>query len=215
MSDNPARADLVGFTLTHKVFRHELPRLVDALDRATAADQQPSELAEDHLRLVSDHLVRHHQEEDEFHWPTLAARWPAAASQLSALEEEHVQMDPLVELARDRDRRVGDRAAALRSLTTLVMGHLDEEDRSIVPLLYEHITAPEQRASMERSRSKIPASDELRILALMLDAATEDERDRMLSDIPPEAVTAWRTLAAPALADVHRQLATGNGSVPR
>jgi Hemerythrin HHE cation binding domain len=207
MQPPDTRADLIGFTLTHKVFRNELPRLVAAFDAARRSGWI-SEVAEDHLCLVTDHLLRHHQEEDEFHWPLLAARAPSAVALLDLLDAEHSQMHPLVDGVRDQARDIGQRAADLRHLTELVMTHLDEEDRAVVPLLQEHITGPEQFASMRRSRAKIPASDELRVLALLLDVATDDECARMLAPLPPEVIEAWRTLAAPGLMAVHEALAS-------
>jgi hypothetical protein len=207
MTTNTApRADLIGFTLTHKLFRNELPRLAGAFAGA-ARGAVVSAILEDHLRLVTDHLLRHHQEEDEFHWPVLGVRAPEAVPLLDRLEREHVHMDPLLAAARDRRRPVIYRAGVLSELTDLVTAHLDEEDRAIVPLLERHITGPEQFESMQRSRAKIPASDELRVLAMMLASATEDEARRMLAPLPDEVVDAWRTLAAPALDAVHQELA--------
>jgi hypothetical protein len=200
------RADLIGFTLTHKLFRNELPRLADAFAGALRG-QVISPTVEDHLRLVTDHLLRHHQEEDEFHWPVLGVRAPEAVPQLNRLEAEHVDMDPLLEAARDRRRPITYRAGVLHELTDLVIAHLDEEDRTIVPLLERHITGPEQFQSMQRSRAKIPAADELRVLAMMLAPASADEGRRMLAPLPVEAVAAWRTQAGPALRAVHEELA--------
>jgi hypothetical protein len=208
MPSRDTRADLIGFTLTHKLFRNELPRLAAAFDAARHSGSI-SEVAEDHLGLVTDHLVRHHQEEDEFHWPLLAARAPGAVTLLDRLGDQHTQMDPLVDRVRDRTRALGQRAADLRRLTELVMTHLDEEDRAVVPLLQMHITGPEQCASMQRSRAKIPASDQLRVLALLLDPASDDERTRMLAPLPPEVADAWRTLGAPGLMAAHEALASG------
>ena len=161
------RADLIGFTLTHSLLRNELPRLAAAMaGRPTSATEE--HVVEDHVRLVMDHLVRHHQEEDDFHWPLLVSRAPRAARLLALLEAEHSEMDQLVDGVRDRDLPRRTRAAAMSHLSELVLAHLEEEDRSVVPLLAMHVTAAEQRESMARSRGKIPKLDELRVLAMML-----------------------------------------------
>ncbi len=206
----PGRADLIGFTLTHALFRNELPRVTAAL----AGPLLPPEHAaavKDHLRLVTDHLLRHHQEEDEFHWPLLAARAPGASALLAILEAEHARMDPLVVVVRDSSRSQADRADSLGALTTLVLAHLDEEDRSIVPLLAAHISAREQFDSMMRSRAKIPPADELRVLAMMLAAADAAEQARMLAPLPPDVTDMWAEHAAPALTRVHDLLAQLTG----
>jgi hypothetical protein len=200
------RADLIGFTLTHALLRNELPRLASAFAGSTMTSEQ-EEVVEEQLRLVSDHLLRHHQEEDEFHWPLLASRAPGAARLLALLEAEHTEVDPLVDRVRDRGLSRHERSTALSQLSELVLAHLEEEDRSVVPLLAVHITAEEQSGSMARSRAKIPQADELRVLAMMLAAADEGEKSRMLAPLPAFVVSAWSEHEAPALRQVHRVLA--------
>ena len=164
-------------------------------------------MVEDHVRLVMDHLVRHHQEEDEFHWPLLVSRAPRAARLLAMLEAEHTEMDQLVDRVRDRDLPRQTRSAAMSRLSELVLAHLEEEDRSVVPLLSLHVTADEQRESMARSRGKIPKTDELRVLAMMLAAADDGERARMLAPLPEVVTNAWALEGSPDLTRVHRVLA--------
>jgi hypothetical protein len=204
--DTDNRADLIGFVLTHSMLRNELPRLAAALAGGPMTGEEEA-VVEDHLRLVTDHLLRHHQEEDEFHWPLLASRAPGAARLLALLETEHTEMDPLVDRVRNRDLTRVDRAAAMTRLSELVLAHLEEEDHSVVPLLAVHITAEEQLGSMARSRAKIPPADELRVLAMMLAAADEGERSRMLAPLPDFVVTACAEHETPALFRVHGVLA--------
>ena len=200
------RADLIGFTLTHALLRNELPRLAAAMaGRPTSPTEE--HVVEDHLRLVMDHLMRHHQEEDEFHWPLLVSRAPRAARLLAMLEAEHTEMDQLVDGVRDRDLPRQTRSAAMSRLSELVLAHLEEEDRSVVPLLALHVTAEEQRESMGRSRGKIPKTDELRVLAMMLAAADDGERARMLAPLPAVVANACALEASPDLTRVHRVLA--------
>ena len=44
------------------------------------------------------------------------------------------------------------------------------------------------------------------MLSMMLAAATEPQRERMLALLPPEAIELWRTVGAPQLDDIHRRL---------
>lgn len=96
---------------------------------------------------------------------------------------------------------------ALATLTELVLAHLAEGDRSIVPLLAGQITPEEQYGSMMRSRAKIPPTDELRVLAKMLDAAAASDRSRMLAPLPDELVERWQVKVAPEPDAVHAVLA--------
>ena len=206
MPEITERGELIGFILTHSMLRNELPRLAAAL---AGGGMTPEEmvLVEDHLRLVTDHLRRHHTEEDEFYWPLLVSRAPGAARLLAMLEAEHTEMDPLVDVVRDRARSRPERALAMGHLTELVLAHLEVEDGSVVPLLAVHVTAEEQRGSMDRSRAKIPQADELRVLAMMLAAADDDARTRMLAPLPDFVVDAWSDDEAPELTRVHQVLA--------
>lgn len=197
--------ELIGFVLSHSAFRAELPLLSAAF--AAPMTPQVRDIAEDHLRLVTDHLLRHHEEEDTFHWPLLLARAPHASELLRRLEAEHVELDAAIAVARDRTAPIPVRAAALTRLERLVHDHTAQEDATVVPMLRRHITADEQAGSMARSRAKIPADDELRVLAIMLDAATPDERDRMLAPLPDFVIDLWQQHAAPALHAIHTHLA--------
>ena len=135
-------------------------------------------------------------------------RAPGAARLLALLEAEHTEMDPLVERVRDRQLARAERARAMSRLSELVLSHLEEEDRSVVPLLAMHVSAEEHLGSMARSRARLPQDDEMRVLAMMLAAADEDERRRVLAPLPGAVTTAWSEREAPALSHVHRVLAS-------
>jgi hypothetical protein len=206
VSNTTERAELIGFVLTHSLLRNELPRLAAALAGRPMTTEEEM-VVEDQLRLVTDQLLRHHQEEDEFHWPLLVTRAPGAARLLALLEAEHGEMEPLVDVVRDRALSRHGRAVAMSRLSELVLAHLEVEDSSVVPLLAVHVTADEQRVSVARSRGKLPAADELRVLAMMLAAADESELPRMLAPLPETVVTRWREHEASALSRAHRVLA--------
>ena len=69
-------------------------------------------------------------------------------------------MDPLIDRVRDRDLPRAERSSAMSRLTELVLAHLEEEDRRVVPLLAVHITADEQRGAWRGAepRSRRPTS---------------------------------------------------------
>ena len=93
-------------------------------------------------------------------------------------------------------------------LSELVLAHLEVEDRSVVPAARR--ARHRRRAARKHGAQPQPRSrqaDELRVLAMMLAAADEDERSRMLAPLPDVVVTAWSEHEAPALSRVHRVLA--------
>lgn len=203
MTNVHTEPDMIGFELTHSLLRSELARLADAF----AHPIQPCDVdaIEDHLRLVADHLVRHHQEEDTFHWPLLSRRAPELTTFLEQLQSEHATLDPQLHVILDRSLLQAERSETLTQLVANVRDHFDDEDRVVIPALRRHITADEQAASMERSRRKIPAADELRVLSMMLAAATNEQRDRMFAVLPDDVIELWQQVGAPQLADIHRR----------
>ncbi|MCU1360336.1 MAG: hemerythrin cation binding domain protein [Ilumatobacteraceae bacterium] len=196
--------DMIGFELTHSLLRAEIGRL--ARTYARPIHETDTELIEDQLRLVAEHLVRHHQEEDDFHWPLLARRAPELVELLDQLQAEHSTLDPQLLVILDRARPQFERSEALAELARTLTDHFDDEDRVVIPALRRHISATEQSGSMERSRRKIPAADELRVLSMMLDAATDEQLQRMLAVLPAEVIELWRTVGIPQLADIHGRL---------
>ena len=207
MPDTTERAELIGFILTHALLRNELPRLAAAFAGATddprAGGSRRGPAAVGHRSPAAP--------------PPGGGRVPLAAPCLAS-----TGCRPAARPARGRAhrdgpaRRRGPATAAapvtsghiaLSRLSELVLAHLEEEDRSVVPLLAVHITAEEQLGSMARSRAKIPQADELRVLAMMLAAADEGEQSRMLAPLPDFVVSAWSEHEAPALRRVHRVLA--------
>ncbi|MCU1361454.1 MAG: hemerythrin cation binding domain protein [Ilumatobacteraceae bacterium] len=196
--------EMIGFELTHATFRNELPRLAAAFDNDS--DDPVDPITEDHLRLVTEHLHRHHDEEETFHFRLLSERDDASADVLRQMEAQHETLQGLLSAACDVRRSRLVRAIALRTLVEATIRHLDTEDAEIVPKLRQTITADEQTDSMARSRAKIPAADELRVLALMLAAAGPQQLERMLAVLPGEVIERWRTDAAPALDAVHDHL---------
>ena len=152
---------------------------------------------EGHIRLVTEHLVRHQAEEDEFYWPRLVSRVSEAAAILDALEADHDELDPLVRRVRNRVLLRPERSGAMTRLAELVAAHLDQEDRLVVPLLAVHLTTERQQTGAARSRAKIPLAEELRVLAMMQAVADPVEGVRMLAPLPDSVVQLLSTAKVP------------------
>ena len=75
-----------------------------------------------------------------------------------------------------------------------------------MPTLRRVLTPAEQAASMARSRDKIPADDQLRVLSAMLAAADDGQRARMLANVPPAVADLWAGAGRPAHERVHATL---------
>ena len=124
-------------------------------------------------------------------------------------------MDPLVERARDRGLSRPERALAVSRLTELVLAHLEEEDRSVVPLLAGTSRPRSSWAAWHAAAPRSRRADEARVLAMMLAAANEA---RASPDARPGCPTPsprpGPSREAPALHQVHRVMADVSGRHP-
>jgi len=146
--------DLRIFLLLHRALRRDFAALAQAIGRADAPARRDRALASC-ARTTLWRLEHHHHGEDAKVWPLLRAKAPQSAALLDALESEHQQLDRLVADARAALEVTGARhgqprtdgrdqaAAAWAALSSALGGHLDKEEREVLPLLGQRVTAAE------------------------------------------------------------------------
>jgi len=147
-----ARADAAEYAVIHHAIRSAGYALAAASSSLTIADQPRLHAF---LRYWSGHhgeILSHHGIEDRIFFPALRDRVPSVAGVLDQLDAEHHRLDRLMEECYDGIGRVVAGAAptaattALCRLAEMMDGHLDLEDREIVPLFAEHFSASEYDA---------------------------------------------------------------------
>jgi hemerythrin-like domain-containing protein len=120
-----------------------------------------------HLRLLLDLLDHHHHGEDELLLPLLRARVPrAAAPALDTGEEQHARIEELIADARAGISRWTDGGpdaaeqltVTLTALHAALEPHLRGEERDILPLAAEHLTAAEWAAIGDAGFRSTPKS---------------------------------------------------------
>ena len=69
---------------------------------------------------------------------------------------------------------------------TLVVRHLDDEERNAVPIIEEHLTDAEWQAAVKRGASFLSSHPRLGLAlgGLVLDYASLDERQHFLAGVP-------------------------------
>jgi hypothetical protein len=100
-------------------------------------------------------------------------------------------------------------SAALEELSTMVDGHLDDEERDIVPLINEYITPDEWREAAARGAEFLSRRNLKLGLVLggfVLDAASADEGRRLLAGAPWPQRTITRLFAKCTFAAYHARL---------
>lgn len=154
--------------VVHQALRRELRLAGHVVRRAEGGDTDRARLLTRHLSLVLESLHHHHEIEDEFLWPILRARGGAAVEPIvETMEQQHRSIDRSVRTitglipvwstraeVEPRDRL----ARELRTLHELLDLHLDLEERTVLPLAEEHLSADEWNHIGEEARRRQPRS---------------------------------------------------------
>ncbi|WP_225860344.1 hemerythrin domain-containing protein [Streptomyces triticiradicis] len=209
LNSNPGVSSTAGrphtheMVVVHRVFRREsatLPRLVRAVpdgDTARAARVAGA------LRDYTMGLHHHHHAEDELIWPLLRDRAPLDEERVGRMQLQHEEIDrTLTAVAewlpvweRSADRISGEELAlALDAHRTALLAHLDEEERSVLPLVAEHLTVAEWDLVGERGMDGIPKNKRMLALGAILEEATPEERAYFLGRVPLIGRLLWRSL---------------------
>ncbi|MEV6766008.1 hemerythrin domain-containing protein [Streptomyces sp. NPDC051105] len=201
--------------VVHRVFRREsalLPRLVRAVPDGDTARAARIVAA---LRDYTLGLHHHHHAEDELIWPLLRARVAHDDDLMARMTEQHEAIDRTLAAVSDWMpvwERTGDRisgeelALALDAHRTTLLEHLDEEERSVLPLVAEHLTVPEWDLVGERGLAGLPKNKRLLALGAILEEATPDESAYFLGKVPPVGRLLWRAVGRPQYAAHRRTL---------
>jgi iron-sulfur cluster repair protein YtfE (RIC family) len=197
------KPDVQEMVVVHRMFRREY-RLAPVLVRGVAAGDRPrAAVVAAHLRELTVMLHHHHQGEDDLVWPRLHARTPVSAELVHRMERQHVEVGGLLgqldELLPSWAAEPGlaqreSLAEVLDALAPALETHLDEEEREILPLIEQHLTAAEWDELGERAVAAIPKTRLLVLLGYVLEEASPSERQTMLGVLPPPVRLVYRTV---------------------
>ncbi|NNN36298.1 hemerythrin domain-containing protein [Streptomyces sp. S3(2020)] len=201
--------------VVHRVFRREsalLPRLVRAVpDGGTARAAQVVE----HLHTYLGGLHHHHALEDELVWPLLRTRAAQDDELVSRMEEQHRRIDESLRAVAEwtpawepaADPIAGEELAlALDAHRTVLLEHLDDEERLVLPLVAEHLTVAEWDVVGTRGMEQIPKSQLFIALGALLEEATPQERAHLLGKAPLIGRLLWKVVG-------HRQYAAARRAI--
>ncbi|MFD8820083.1 hemerythrin domain-containing protein [Streptomyces sp. NPDC059627] len=189
--------------VVHRVFRREsalLPRLVRAVpdgDRTRAARVAAA------LRDYTLGLHHHHHAEDELIWPLLRARAAQDEALVARMTEQHEAIDRTLAAVTEwtprwegsGDRTTGEELAlALDAHRLSLLEHLDEEERSVLPLVAEHLTVPEWELVGQRGLEGLPKNKRMLALGAILEEATPEESAFFLGKVPLIGRLLWQAV---------------------
>ena len=188
-----AMADVRDMYVVHRTFRREL-RLLPELVRAVApGDTARAAVLARHARMILLGLHLHHTGEDDVLWPLLLERCPPDAAVVHRMEAQHEQVDLLLgRLGPALDRwevearpAVGEEVAGtVDALRTVLLVHLDEEEREILPLAERHVTQAEWSRLGEHGKGQVALRDMVLLFGSLLEECSPEEREMMLHVVP-------------------------------
>jgi iron-sulfur cluster repair protein YtfE (RIC family) len=199
-------ADLTIMIAAHEALRRDLVGLAHAAGDAGRGGPARREAVDRGWEVFQRQLHIHHTAEDELIWPALRERLAhsdAARSVLDAMEDEHHQIDPLLDavnraMARP-DGGAGERGDTVDMLTMALHGHLAHEERAALPLIGTALTAAEWRGVGRRiGVQNLRHAGEM--FAWMLDGAEPEQAAAAVHELPPPARLLYRAVWRPRFA---------------
>jgi len=210
--------DAFDMEIIHRVFRTELHNAPGLVRDIKAGDCKRSAIVGDHLNFIVAGLHSHHAAEDELIWPKLRARSPAHAAEITRMEGQHrdiaegvaTMRHVVASWAASADPRLAEQVIpAVANLSAVLDEHLADEELNIVPLINAHITSDEWQETHARA-AKFLSWKNLRLGLVLggyvLDAASADEGQRIMSNVPWPKRKLVQLLARPAFASYRRKI---------
>ena len=189
--------------MVHRAFRNELHGVPALINSVRAEDAKRAAVVNAHLSFIGVLLHHHHAAEDDLIWPKLHARAPVGDHDICRMEDEHRAIAAGIDTAKATGSewaKTGAPSAAERLRTAvdeligLVDVHLDDEERDVVPLIEEYITAPEWKKATARGASILRTHPRLGLVfaGCMLEGVSNEDKHRFLAGVPSAARIMWQ-----------------------
>jgi iron-sulfur cluster repair protein YtfE (RIC family) len=165
MSTRTETPDLLGITMAHRMMRRDARRLTEVAERIAAGEtcspRRAAAIAH-WVGMLCDEVHHHHTTEDEALLPLLAARAGADAD-LAELGDDHRALDPLLDAVRagatalveagaSRRAAAAQLGAALARVRDELDEHIEDEERSMFPMIEKYLTVAEWDGVEKRAR---------------------------------------------------------------
>ena len=208
----PALTDVHDMVVVHRAFRRELGALPALVRAVRPGDTARAAVVAGHARMLLKGLHLHHTSEDDLLWPKLLERAAPEAALVERMEAQHGEVDrylgrlgPALDRwqAEARPAVTEEVASTAEALSAVLLVHLDEEEREILPLAARHISPAEwsqlgEHGVAAMSRSELPI-----MFGAVLEEATPEEAAHLVSSLPLVA----RLLLRPVLLPQYRRYA--------
>ena len=193
-------ADATAMTRFHRIFREALdaaPRFVGA---APADDHDRADLVGSYYANVLKLLHAHHEAEDLTIYPLMVERLPEHLDVISRVNAEHEAVLGTLEATEqavaawraDPSSATRDAAAAaLASLHTILLEHLDHEEADVVPLIAMCITVAEWGHMSATAFQHFSGDKVWLVVGLIQEQMLDQENATMEANMPPPVRDFW------------------------
>jgi hemerythrin-like domain-containing protein len=196
----PSRPDTSDMIRVHRVFRETLGRAPTMIGSVNVDDSNRVAAVATFYANILAFLHVHHEGEDELVWPKLLERCPEHAATVRLAADQHQAILGQLEAAAaqlgewQQDPTTSRSAALTAALVTLSAGvteHLDNEERTILPLAEAHITV-EEWGQLPMHGMKNFRGDKLwLIIGLLREQMTIEQLANMDARMPPPVRQYW------------------------
>jgi len=213
----PTRPDTSDMAAVHKVFRFSLASAPDFVGSAAGDDERRALIVNYYVNLLS-FLEVHHDGEERLVFPLLAERAGDQRALVEAAAGQHADVLGLIGAVRESigswerggDARAQDVVGSLRALDDVLSPHLDQEEAEIVPLAAQHLTAEEWGMLPGHAMGNFAGDKIWLVLGLIRENLTQEQRDLMLTHMPPPARQMWETMGEASFNDLITQVRRPN-----
>jgi hemerythrin-like domain-containing protein len=153
-----------GLLLAHRAMLKDLDRLGDLLgrlaDRRTRLERKRAAAIAQYLDDLCESIHHHHSAEDEVLWPVLEASAGAHVN-LAELTDDHAVLDPKLHRLRAGAQALKAEgvvspalAADMADLRDTLHEHIEDEEKTIVPLIRRYVSADDWNSVEARVRKR-------------------------------------------------------------
>lgn len=212
------RTDASDMSAVHQVLRDAVANAPALIEGAKTGDHQRAVLVGSYYDNVLRFLKVHHHAEDELVWPKLLERAGAREALVQEMIGDHARIHDALDEATaaltrwmsSHDQASADELAApIGRLGSVLIPHLDKEERDIVPLISDHLSAEEWGQMPGHALAAFDGNKIWLILGLIRENMTQEQRDAMLAHMPPPPRDMWINFGNAAFDDFVAELRIG------
>jgi hemerythrin-like domain-containing protein len=199
------KPDVNEMRVIHRVFRRELTALPGLVRRTPDGDTARAQVVGRHAQFIVTGLHLHHTGEDQHLWPLLLERAAPSTELINTMQSQHERVHEYVDRSQeqlDAWRRTPSSAAGeelagtVEQLNRALFEHLDQEEREILPLAEQYVTAEEWAKLGEHGRDSMTREELPIMFGAILEEADPAEQASMMALLPPPIRLLMRTLGA-------------------